>query len=67
MRSRLMTQVGWKPIRKVWKWVKPSEEEAGLWKDMESRGTNHDNMSEVGYSGWRGQVLWLSLNWENLH
>ena len=42
MRSRPMTQVGWRPIRKVWKQAELSEVEARLQKDMESRGINHD-------------------------
>jgi len=37
-----MTQVGRRLIRKVWKWAKPSGVEARLWKDMGSRGMNHD-------------------------
>ena len=42
MRSRLMTQVDQRPIRKVQKWAEPLEVEARLQKDMESWGTNHD-------------------------
>ena len=37
-----MTQVGWRPIRKVRKWAKLSEVVARLQKIMESRGINHD-------------------------
>ena len=43
MRSRPMTQLGRRPIRKLQKWVKPSEVEARLQKVMESQGTNHDS------------------------
>ena len=34
--------MGWRPIQKLWKWVKPSEVEAWLQKVMESQETNHD-------------------------
>ena len=37
-----MTQLGWRPIRKCWKWVEPSEVEVRLWKDMGNQGANHD-------------------------
>ena len=42
MRSRPMTQVGWRLIQKVQKWAE-LEEKTRLWKDIESQGTNHDN------------------------
>ena len=42
MRSRPMTQVGWRAIKKVWKQVELLEVEARFWKTMESQGTNHD-------------------------
>ena len=42
MRSRLMTQLGWRPIQKCQKWVKPLEVEARLQKDMGNQGMNHD-------------------------
>ena len=43
MRSRPTTQVGWRSIRKVWKWAEPLEVEVRLQKDMESWGMNHDS------------------------
>ena len=42
MRSRLMTQVGQRPMWNIQKLAKPWEEEVRLPKDMESQGTNHD-------------------------
>ena len=44
MRSRLMTQWGQRLIRKRRKWVKPSEVEARVWRDMEGWGANHDTL-----------------------
>ena len=43
MRSRLTTQLGWRPIRKHRKWIEPSEVEARLQRDMEDWGMNHDS------------------------
>ena len=37
-----MTQVGQRLIQKVWKWAKPSEVGARVWKIVESWGMNHD-------------------------
>ena len=42
MRNGLTTQLGWRPIQKLQKRVKPSEVEVRLWKVMETQGTNHD-------------------------
>ena len=35
MRSRPITQVGWRPIQKVRKWAEPLEVEAWLWRDCQ--------------------------------
>ena len=42
MRSGPTTQLGWRLIRKHWKWVELSEMEAGLWRDIGDQGMNHD-------------------------
>ena len=55
MRSRPMTQVGWRLIQKVWKWASPLEVEVRLQKDMESQGMNHD----MDYTMYARHCQWL--------
>ena len=47
MRSKPMTQVGQRLIRKVWKWAKLLEVGVRLRKIMESRGMNHDSSCQI--------------------
>ena len=57
MRRRLTTQLGQRLIRKCQRWVKLSEVEVRLQRDMEDWGTNYDStLYLLSNTGWESRV-----------